>query len=161
MRLSELFYRSWDLLHFVSGEGSWSLHPHEQVVIDAAVNSLATDEQDLARKQLDQDFFVDRTSNGRINVLRFYDGDKRRRIEDPAFDDRLLCVRIAVVGARQTAHVTFYKGIIFSVEFKKPGKFYAGKRVKVVDVGLGSPHQTYTRGIDRLEHGRDPGNADA
>jgi hypothetical protein len=124
----------------------------------AAVNSLAAIEQGLVRAQLGQSFFVERMSAGRINILRFYNPDSSHRIADSAFSDRLFNVRIVTGDTIQVAHVTFYKGYIFSIEFKKPSSFFAGMRIEVADVRPGDARQTYTRGIDRLEHG--PNDAD-
>jgi hypothetical protein len=109
----------------------------------------------VLRSQLNQKYFVERVPAGRINVFRFYQDQSERQIEDPAFSDMLLNVRITVDGREQTAHVTFRKGCIFSLEFKKPGDFYDGKSLTVLDVKPGTPSQTYTRAIDRMEHGAD------
>lgn len=83
----------------------------------------------MVQRQLAQSFFVERMSRGRINVLRYYENDPSLAIGDPQFADYLFKVRLELDGAGQTAHVTFYKGWLFSVEFKKPGRFFARKEI--------------------------------
>jgi hypothetical protein len=83
-------------------------------------------------------------------------------ISNPEFLDLLLRVQVLVDGRKKFAHVTFYKGYLFSIELKQPGRSYAGKELVTLNVGRGNPKQTYTRAIDCLEHGgkseRDSGN---
>ena len=130
------------------------MQPYEKTVVDAVICSFSESIRSLLRAQLEQKYFVERIPAGRINVLRFRNIDSGLRIQDPEFSDLLVNAQIVVDGKMQTAHVTFYKGYIFSIEFKKPGSFYAGKKVTVLDITPGKPNQTYTRAIDRLEHGR-------
>jgi hypothetical protein len=89
------------------------------------------------------------------SVLRFYEPDSRFALAQPEFLDRLAKVQMEIDGHRQNAHVTFYKGYIFAVEFKKTRRFYAGKHIVIGGVSPGKPGDSYTRSIDRLEHGRD------
>jgi len=107
----------------------------------------------LVGQQLAQRYFIER-SNNRINRFSFYDPNDDLRVPDEAFSDLLIKVKFRVDGRRQTAHVTFYKGNLFSIEFKKPGKFYLGKNLEIGDVEIGKPSQSFTRAIDRLEHGK-------
>jgi len=100
-----------------------------------------------------QKYFIERT-NKRINVFRFYTPNDALKVQEPEFSDMLVNVQIAVDGKKQTAHVTFYKGYLFSIELKKPGKEYAGKKITAQNVTTGNPGQSYTRAIDRREHGR-------
>jgi hypothetical protein len=146
-------------LHVVSGDGSWQLLAHEKALVDAVIGTLPTNVQLLVRMQLEQDFFVERT-NRRVGVIRPYNADEALRIPDPPFADCLVNVRVSVDGKPQTEHVTFYKGYIFSIELRKPSKFYEGKNIAIVDVKLGKPSQTYTTAIDRVEHGKNEDDAD-
>lgn len=153
MSFQSPFRRFLHLLSFVSGEGGWRLYPHEQAVVDAASGDLPTEFREQVSAQLEQPFFVERSSK-QVSVLRFYKPDSRLAIADAAFNDRLVKVRIEIDGRKQEAHVTFYKGYIFSVEFKKPRKFYVGKQITICDMSQGKPDESYTRALDRLEHGR-------
>jgi hypothetical protein len=152
MSLKSALRRVSHFVTFVFGEGGWNLHDHEQTVVDAAIGALSTEMGKLVRAQLEQAFFVERSSN-RISVLRFYEPDDGPAILDAAFQDRLMKVQIEIDGRKQVSHVTFYQGYIFTVEFKKPRQFYLGKRITVCDVSQGKPRESYTRSIDRLEHG--------
>lgn len=152
-KLKELARRLNHFLSYVFGEGSWSIKAHEKSVLNAALGELDEDARELAGRQLARSFFVERTSGGRINIIRFYDPVAELRLPSDDFSDLLVKVKVKVDGRQQTAHVTFYKGLLFSVEFRKPGKFYAGKELETVDVSIGKPSQSYTHGIDRLEHG--------
>src|SRR5688500_13171131 len=38
--VKSLFLFLWDLLYFLTGEGGWSLRPHERAVIDALIDTL-------------------------------------------------------------------------------------------------------------------------
>lgn len=153
-KLKELFRRVNHLLTFLFGEGSWSIKEHERLILDAALGELDANVRELAGRQLEQSYFVERASHGRINVIRFYDPAAALRIPGDDFSDLLVQVKVNVDKRQQTAHVTFYKGLLFSVEFKKPGKFYAGKNLETGSVSIGQPSQSYTQGIDRLEHGK-------
>ena len=153
--ITQLLFRGWDLLHYLSGGGSWALRPYERTIVDAVIDSFSQSIQALLLAQLQQKYFVERIPAGRINVFRFYNPDGALKIQDAKFSDLLMNVQIDVDGEEQVAHATFYKGYIFSIEFKKPGRYYSGKKVTVRDVRPGKPNQTYTRAIDRFEHGRD------
>ena len=150
---NELVRRLNHFLSYVFGEGSWSFRAHEKLVLDAVLEDLDTSAREVVARQLEQSYFVERASRGRINVIRFYDPAAGPRIPIDDFSDRLVMVKVTVDGRQQTAHVTFYKGLLFSVEFKKPGKFYADKELKTGGVSIGKPGQSYTQRIDRLEHG--------
>jgi hypothetical protein len=150
-----LFLRGWDLLHYLSRDGSWRLSAHERVVAEAAIRSFPEDIQRLQSAQLQQRYFVERIPKGRINVLRYYSPDEALRIEDPRFSDMLVVVRVAVDGREQNAHITFSEGYLFSIEFRKEAAFYAGRSLEIRDVKIGNRAQSYTRAIDRLEHGSD------
>ena len=148
-----IFRRFLHLLHYLSGEGTWQLRPLEKLVIDAVINELSPPTAGLVRRQLEQPLFIERIPAGRINVLRYYRLDESLRISEADFSDKLFKVRIAVDGNGQTAHVTFYEGYIFSVEFKNPSRFYVGKKIELRGVATGAPGHSYTREIDEAEHG--------
>lgn len=152
-KLKELVRRVNHFLTYLFGEGSWSIKEHEKLVLDAALGELDANAREFAGRQLERSYFVERTSSGRINVIRFYGPAAELRIPDEDFSDLLVKVKVGVDGRQQTAHVTFYKGLLFSIEFKKPGKFYSGKNLEISGVSIGKPSQSYTQGIDRLEHG--------
>ena len=146
-----------DSYRFLTGEGSWSLLPHEQTVLDAGISHLDEVQRGLVRRQLDQPWFMDRMTNGHINVFRFYECDAALTLSEPEFRDKYIRVNGLVDGKKQKALLSFYKGYIYSIEFKKPSKFYAGKEFEVVGVEDAAPKETYTRVIDRAAHGREPG----
>jgi len=141
-------------LTFLCGEGSWSLRRYEEVILDAVLERVGDAVRETIRAQLAQAYFVERIPAGRINVFRFYHPRAAFKVQNPEFEDHLLKVRFVVDGSHQTAHVTFYRGYLFSIEFKKPGKFYFGKTILVDGVEEGTPGNSYVRALDRLEHGR-------
>lgn len=143
--IRRICFRSRHLLHVLFGAGGWRLRPREQVIVDAVLDSLAPHLRELVRTQLKQNFFVDRSSE-RVFVLWFYERNNTLRILDREFEDRLLKVKIEVDGRTQNTHVTFYKGYIFSIEFKKPAKFYAGKKVTVRGVQARQAERKLYRG---------------
>lgn len=144
----------WNLLYFVSCDGSWKLRPHESKVLESAIAYLTDDAKTLVAEQLRHKYFIERT-NKRINIFRYYAPKDVPRILDPEFLDLLLRVQIVIDGRKEFAHVTFHDGYLFSIEFKKPGRSYAANELAIANVVRGKPSQTYTRAIDRLEHGRD------
>ena len=147
------FRRFLHFLHYLSGDGSWQLRGLERLVIEAVINELSPSIANLVRRQLEQAFFIERIPAGRINVLRFYRVDDSVRIREADFSDKLFKVQLIVEGRSETAHVTFYEGHIFSVEFKNPSRFYVGKKVEIRSVAGGVPENSYTREIDEAEHG--------
>jgi hypothetical protein len=148
-----LLNRLWDFLFFVFGEGSWSLRPYEIIVVKAALSSLSEEIRGKIEHQLKSSYFVERT-NKHISVIRFYHPNDHLRLDGAEFQDALIRVSTRVDGIVVTTNVTLYKGLIFSVETKKPGKFFAEKKIEVLGVELGKTSQTITGAIDRLEHGR-------
>jgi hypothetical protein len=149
-----LVRRIFDGVLFLTREGSWRLSPLELQIIEASVRLLAPDSQDRVRRQLEQPLFVERTSD-RVSVIRFYNENAQLRLESSEWQDAAINVHIRVGGANQIAQVTIYKGCLFTVELKKPRRFYRNETVDISDVRLGSANRTYTRIIDRAEHGHE------
>lgn len=147
-----LFKKLWHFVYLVTGEGSWSLRPYETAVIKAVLGSLEVDIRQKIEKQLRKSYFVERT-NKHVNVIRFYDMEDHLRVFEHEVQDSLFKVSTRLEGKVYDANVTFYKGLIFSVETKKAGGFYVGKGFDVINVKKGSPSHTVTKAIDRLEHG--------
>jgi hypothetical protein len=121
--------------------------------VDAVIRDLPIEMGRLVLAQLGRSYFVERSSNC-ISVLRFYERDIRLAIAEAGFQDLLMKVQVEIDGRGQIAHVTFYKGYILTVEFKRPRQFYAGKHITICGVSQGKPKDSYTRSVDRLEHGR-------
>jgi hypothetical protein len=124
----------------------------EVAVIKQAITIMPADLQPKAEAQLLQKMFVER-SNPRINMISPYRHDPKLSL-DREWSNALVRVSINVDGQKQTANVTTVKGRVFSVEFKKPSKFYKGKKISIGEAKLGNPRQSFTRAIDRFEHGR-------
>ncbi len=142
-----------DLLTYFSKEGSWSLYSHESIILNAVIDSLDGEVQLLVKTQLEQKFFVQRIPNGMINIFHFYSQDDSLAIIDPDFSDLLFNVYMIVEGKKQIAHVTFYKGYLFSIEFRKAKSFYLKKEILVKKITIGKPNESHTVSINRLEHG--------
>lgn len=60
-----------DFIIWLSGEGSWKMLPHEEAIVTAVLESLESKTREYLRKQLQQDFFMERIPDGRINIFRF------------------------------------------------------------------------------------------
>ncbi len=141
----------WDLVYFLSGEGTWRLRTHETIALDAAITALPVDIQGQLRQHLTQKVFVYRVGQ-RISRPRF----SAPPIEASELRHVLLKVEIDVEGKKETAHVEFYRGRADSIQFKHPAKFYAGKTVKALAVRPGNPSLSHAAALDRLEHGSHP-----
>jgi len=150
--IRNLLRRCLHLLTYLSGEGSWELRTYESKIIDAVIESLDEDIKPIALSQLGGNYFIERIPKGRINVFRFYSKESISKISDSKFSDLLINITINVDGKKEVAHVTFYKGYFFSIEFKNPGKFYIDKKIETLDVKIGKDNQSYTVDIDRIEH---------
>jgi hypothetical protein len=145
----------WDLLFFLTGEGSWSLRPHERMVIEAAIDFLPEDAQALLRSQMKETTFVQR-SHKQICWPRFYARPylpDRRAIEDLEYYKKLIEVQLDVEGAKEVAHVEFFRGRVDTIQFKRPGTYYAGKKLKVIGTRPGKLARSHAAAIDRREHG--------
>ena len=142
-----------DLISYLSGEGSWKMLFYEVTITKFVLNYFDDNVSKFIEKQLATDFFMDRMSDGRINVFRFYNFDDHLRISFKEFNDLMLKVDLMVDGKREVAHVTFYKGYIFSIELKHPRKFYENKKIEIKDIETGLPEESYTNEIDQAEHG--------
>jgi len=148
----------WDLLFWIFREGTWSLLPHEKIVIGAAIDFLPAHDQALLRSQLNGTTFVER-AHKQISRPRFYAKPyrrDRRAIEDLEYSEKLIEVQLDVGGAKQVAHVMFFRGRVDSIQFKRPLSYYAGKKLKVMGVRPGKVALSHAAAIDRLEHGREP-----
>jgi len=143
------------VLHYLSGGGSWHLLAHEKKILDACLSFVPEDVQTHVRNQMASGFFLERMTDGRINVIRLHEKPKEVAIKDAEFEDALYKVRVEVDGEKLTVNVTFYKGFIFSIETKKPTKFFRGKDILIHNVAKGKSKETYTAVIDRSEHGWD------
>ena len=60
----------WDMLYFLTGEGTWHLRAQEQLVLEAAIASLSEDIQSQLRDQLKNKLFVQR-SHRQLSRPRF------------------------------------------------------------------------------------------
>ncbi len=145
----------WDLLYFCSGEGTWRLRAHERAVLEAAFASLPNDSQISLPAKLNQIIFVQR-SHKQISLPRFYSSPyvpDQSSVVSGDLSNGLLSVQLEVEGKKQSAHVEFFQGRVWSVQFKNPAKFYAGKVVNVLGVKPGNPRLLHAVAIDRSEHG--------
>lgn len=147
----------WDLLYFLTGEGSWSLRPHESVVLEAAIDSLPEPSRALFHSRLKGTMFVQR-SHKQISWPRFYTApylSDPRTIRGDELSEYVVDVKFDVDGVSQVANVDFFKGRLDTIQFKRPASYYAGKTLRVTDVRPGKPHLTHGAALDRLEHGRE------
>ena len=147
-----------DILSYLWREGDWRLRPLHQAVINRLLTCLDSSTSSKIRSQLEQKYFMQFIPEGRINTFFFKNLSDDLLISDPAFQDCLFKVEVFADGRKQRAQVTFYKGRIFSVEFKKPHKFFVGKDIKIGSVTLGKPKDTFTAVIDRAAHGQETDN---
>jgi hypothetical protein len=144
----------WDLLYFLTGEGTWQLRAHEKIVLDAAIATLSIDIKEELCTQLNQRVFVQR-SHRQISRPRFYStaNANQKLNENSELWHKLLIVELDIGGKKERAHIEFYRGRVDSIQFKHPGKFYNGKAVKVLSVKAGNPSLSHAAAIDRREHG--------
>ena len=146
-----------DLLYFLTGEGSWSLRPHEKMVIDAAINFLPEHAHALLRSQLEETTFVQR-SHKQICRPRFYTApylQDQRAIEDVEYSEKIIDVQVDVEGVNEVAQVEFFRGRVDSIQFKRPATYYAGKKMRVMGTRPGKLARSHAAAIDRREHGTD------
>lgn len=142
-------------LCYLWGEGDWKLRPLHQQVIEALVAYLDAEKGSKIKLQLEQQYFMQFIPEGRINTFFFRKLPNHLLILDPAFQDCLFKIEVFVDGRKHYAQVTFAKGRIWSIEFKKPHKFFKGKNVRVGLVKHGKSKDTFTTVIDRAAHGRE------
>jgi hypothetical protein len=143
------------MLGYIGGHCAWSMNFLLLSILDAFRPALGKDIKARVESQLSQPYFITFEHSGRVNTFFFepLELEPELRISDPAFADRLYKVEMFVDGRKQHAHVTFYKGRIFSIELKRPFKFYDGKNIRFGAVTLGKPKESMTGAIDRFEHG--------
>jgi hypothetical protein len=147
----------WDLLYFLTGEGSWSLRPHERAVIEAVIDTLPEPSQVLLRSQLSETTFVQR-SHKLICRPRFYTApylQDRRAVEVGEYSEKVVDVQVDVDGVSEVAQVEFFWGRVDSIQFKRPAVYYIGKGLRVTGTRPGKPSRSHAAAIDRREHGRE------
>jgi hypothetical protein len=147
----------WDLLYFLTGEGSWRFRPHERAVIEAVIDSVPDEFQEVLRSQLTGTMFIQR-SHKQISRPRFYTAPylrDRRAVEGGESSDKVMDVQLDVGAVSEVAQVEFFAGCVDSLQFKRPAAYYAGKRLKVTGTRLGEPKRSNASAIDRREHGSD------
>jgi hypothetical protein len=69
------------------------------------------------------------------------------------YSQKLIEVQLDVEGAKEVAHVEFFRGRVDSIQFKRPAAYYAGKNLKVMGVRPGKLARSHAAAIDRREHG--------
>jgi hypothetical protein len=139
-------------LCYLWGEGDWKLRPFHQQVIEAVVDYLDAEKGNKIKLQLEQQYFMQFIPEGRINTFFFRKLPDDLVIRDPAFQDCLFKVEVFADGRKHYAQVTFVKGRILSIEFKKPHKFFVGKDIQIGTVTPGQPKDSFTAVIDRAAH---------
>lgn len=141
----------------LTGSGAWKLRPLQQQLIDTFLPALDLDIRDLLEQQLAQPFFMQFWHKGRVSPFFFKNFRLPReiRLPCPEFQDCLYKIEMFVDGQKQQAHIVFTSGRIYSIEFKKPFKFYEGKEIRFGVVTLGKEKHSLAVAIDRQEHGKD------
>ncbi|MET1415692.1 hypothetical protein ABVF61_25705 [Roseibium sp. HPY-6] len=148
-----------DGLRFLSFEGSWSLKPHEALTLNAALAWLPGDLENTARKQIAQRFFVERMSGGRVPCFRYYRMDPGLKIEGPlGSGDHFINVVLKIGRRRLNAKCVLHDGVVFGLEFPKPGSFFKNADIEVGSVSCDETAFSYTAVLDRAEHGIDSGD---
>ncbi len=155
MLLNDWWNFFWDSLRILTKEGARTADPMHFTLIDAVLQKLDSDSAKNLRKQLKHRYYFSWMSDGRINVFRFYDQHRLPLISDTSFADKLYKVELFVENKKHIALVTFYERRIYSIEFKKPRKFFKGKPYRVGSVMEGKPKESYTAAIDRAAHGKE------
>lgn len=145
-----------DGLRFLFREGSWSLKPHEEKTIWAALMILPDDQRALAKKQLDEQFFVERQSDGRIPCFRYYAEDRLSRLTgNYAVGDHFINVKLQAGDRKVSGKLVLHDGLVFGLEFSKPSSFFRHVDVDVISASCDDSSIGYTAVIDRAEHGSD------
>ena len=145
-----------DGLKYLTFEGSWSLKPHEASTLEAALSWMSPDMAECARRQLSQHYFVERLSDGRIPCFRYYKTDPALRFEGRyRHGDHFINVRLKAGGRKMTAKCVIHEGIVFGLEFPKPGSFFKNTVVEAVSVSCDETAFSYTDVLNRAEHGPD------
>lgn len=143
-----------DGLRFVCREGSWSLKPHEAKTLNAAIDWLPADNADRACQQLSQRFFVERQADGRIPCFRYYRDHGNNLLAEPFHTGtHFLNVSLQASNRKLSAKCVLHDGIVFGLEFSKPGRFFKDNAVEVVAVSCDTAGFSYTDVLDRAEHG--------
>jgi hypothetical protein len=153
-----IFEKLNNLLCYLWGEGDWKLRDLHRQIIDKLMTQLEARVSDKIKSQLGHKYFIQFIPEGRINTFFFDKLPNDLLISDSGFQDCLFKVEVFADGRKQQAQVTFYKGRIFSMELKKPHKFFVGKDIKIGSVTLGKPKDTFTAVIDRAAHGQETDN---
>lgn len=155
---STIFETGWtyfmDAWRFVERGGRWSADTMHLELIEAVLATLPTEIAATVRQQLEHRYFFSWMSDGRINVFFFYNQRGLTLIPDPAYEDRLFKVELFVEGRKYVAHVSFFERRIHCVELKKPRSFFKGKAYRIGAVSDGKPTDSFTRAIDRVDHGK-------
>lgn len=143
-----------DGLRFVCLEGSWRLRPHEAITLNAATDWLPADNAARARQQLSQRFFVERQADGRIPCFRYYREHAHNLLLAPFHTGtHFINVRLHASNRKLTAKCVLHDGVVFGLEFSKPGGYFKGNRVEVISVSCDTDGFSYTDVMDRAEHG--------
>ena len=72
-----------------------------------------------------------------------------------AYSEKLIEVQVDIEGAKEVAHVEFFRGRVDSIQFEQSSAYYAGKKMKVMGARPGALALSHAAAIDRREHGTD------
>jgi hypothetical protein len=138
------------------GDGDCKITPLQQNLLDALLSNLSPHIRGQILLQLSQPFKISFYNDGKINPIYFKKSTLNADliIQNPDYDDCLYNVEMFVDGQKQYASITFYKGRLFSFEFKKSSKFYKNKEIRFGAVKRGNSKQSMAVAIDRQEHGK-------
>lgn len=125
------------------------------LVINHFIANCSAEDANRLKSQLAQPFYQQWWLKGRINPIFYYALNPETLLDGPDYQEGIFRVEMRVDDKKLWANIEFARGRLYSIQLPKPISFFKDKRIDLGDVAPGKQNQSYTRIIDRIEHGQD------
>ncbi len=149
--IKRVYFLAWDVLFFLSGEGSWRLTPVESKIMNLALSVFSDTDRLFFEQQLKKPFFVERASR-RIRILRFYEDVSIIACGKKKYIECLIRVEIPSGNGMALFNVTIFNGILFGIEFPKHIRDSEIVHAQTGRASFSNIDKSYTHDIDSEEH---------
>ena len=142
-----------DATGVITKDGSWWLRDYEKRLIEAAIKTLDSEEQNIIRKQLRNPFYIQRIHRDRMNDIFFYVPERAPKLVKPA-EFQVAKLRLKSGRRRVNVSIKTFEGYIRALRFYKDPREIVREEfsIEVLEVG-GTNDDSIARELDREEHG--------
>jgi hypothetical protein len=145
-------FSSFSLFH----QGSWKYIYPTDIMIKALEQEITPSDYQIIRMQLEFKPFQIQYNKGRVNVFSYADKSKKDVpvLPLPKYEDFWVQIDLMSDKRKYRSLVCIYKGYLHHIQFSKPAGVFQGKLIEIISTKKVTGKSSFTRAIDRQEHGR-------